>query len=466
MDRSPAAPESQTKVLQTFSRALGREAHVLTQHPDLLWQQMYNRLQWEEIAADLLAAGLERHRASNSSPWIKLKTHIRESGTLVRTFKGHLNSVTSVAHSPDGRYVASISGDNSLRVWEIGTGQIVWILSMESRPIFSVVFSPDGKYLACATLEGKLLLIDASTGLFLNKLNIADFVIAYAFSPNWRLLVTPGLDSLHLWEVSSGRLLHTITGHTWFTFAFAFSPDGQSLVSAGYDEPTLKVWDITTNQLRMTLEGHQKQVLACAFSPEGRFIASTSEDNSLRVWDAVTGRELWLQGSITNPNWCVFSPDGRFVGSAYWGNALRVWDTLTGAPVCTFEGHTNRVQAASFLPDGRHIVSASYDNTLRLWILDWELEDNEPSDWDDRACPHLENFLTLHTPYAGALPQNRQPTENEITLALTRRGKPAWTEEDFRGLLHTLGCAGYGWLKPEGVRRELERMAAERGKNV
>ena len=45
-------------------------------------------------------------------------------------------------------------------------------------------------------------------------------------------------------------------------------------------------------------------------------------------------------------------------------------------------------------------------------------------------------------------------------MALTRRGQPVWTEEDFQGLLYTLGCAGFGWLRPEGVRKELERMTA------
>lgn len=60
---------------------------------------------------------------------------------------------------------------------------------------------------------------------------------------------------------------------------------------------------------------------------------------------------------------------------------------------------------------------------LRLWFLDWELDDREPADWDDAARPYLQNFLTLHTP-----PQ----------------GKPKITKKDFKQLLHTLGCAGYG----------------------
>jgi hypothetical protein len=95
-----------------------------------------------------------------------------------------------------------------------------------------------------------------------------------------------------------------------------------------------------------------------------------------------------------------------------------------------------------------------------LYDLDWELEDKLPADWDEGARPYLENFLVLHTPYAAALPTIREPEEEEIALALTRRGTPTWTEEDFGNLLYTLGCAGYGWLRPEGVRQQLEAIAA------
>jgi len=365
-----ARTDKQNGILMAFSRALGREAHVLSLHPALLWQQMYNRLQWEGEAAGLLASELGRRNAPHSKPWIKLRTPLRESASLVRTFEGHQKPVSTVAHSPDGQWIASVSEDNTLCLWEIATGQIVREFKIENGPLFSFAYSPDGKYLACATHEGELKLYHANTGLPEHTLKIDDFVITFAFSADWRLLVTPGSDfTLHLWEISSGRMLRSFRGHTSFVIAFTLSPDGRSLASAGYDEHAIWVWDTATGQLQNTLEGHQKRVLACAFSPDGRFIASTSEDNTLRVWDAATGRELWRQGSITKPRWCTFSPDGRYVGSSYWGNALRIWDTPTGEMVCTFDGHTKRVSSGAFLPDGRYIVSASGDHTLRLWEI-------------------------------------------------------------------------------------------------
>ncbi|MBI1917420.1 MAG: hypothetical protein HYS12_22190 [Planctomycetes bacterium] len=67
--------------------------------------------------------------------------------------------------------------------------------------------------------------------------------------------------------------------------------------------------------------------------------------------------------------------------------------------------------------------------------------------------------MSAQTPYAATLPAKEKPSEEEVTLALTRRGTPTWTEADFQRLLQTLGGAGYGWLRPEGVRRALVKMA-------
>ena len=125
----------------------------------------------------------------------------------------------------------------------------------------------------------------------------------------------------------------------------------------------------------------------------------------------------------------------------------------SGLEIARFTGHAKLIWSVAFSPDGRFALSGSGDKTLRLWELDRKLEQNPPADWSEEARHHLATFQSLHTPYASMLPDNRQPTEAEIAQALTRRGEPNWTEEDFRHLLDTLSCAGYGWLRPAGVRR-------------
>jgi WD domain, G-beta repeat len=151
------------------------------------------------------------------------------------------------------------------------------------------------------------------------------------------------------------------------------------------------------------------------------------------------------------------SADSQFIFSGSGDRILALWKVATGEYL--IQQTTYPVHSVCLSADGRFALSGSHDGTLILWNLEWELEKQLPADWDEGARPYLENFLVLHTPYAATLPTGREPTAEEITLALTRRGTPTWTEADFQNLLYTLGCAGYGWLRPEGVRQQLEAMA-------
>jgi len=98
-------------ILSTFSQALTREAHVLNERPDLLWQQLFNRLQWEEkpIPA-ILAPEIRLRSATGATPWLRLKSPYRESEMLIRTLEGHKSGVRACACSPDGTQIVKDLG--------------------------------------------------------------------------------------------------------------------------------------------------------------------------------------------------------------------------------------------------------------------------------------------------------------------------------------------------------------------
>jgi serine/threonine protein kinase/WD40 repeat protein len=287
-------------------------------------------------------------------------------------------------------------------------------------------------------------------------------VTSVALSVDSRLALSGGGDkTLRLWDVSDGRCLRTFEGHTEVVNSVALSADGRLALSGGGDK-TLRLWDVSDGRCLRTFEGHTEVVNSVALSADGQLALSGGGDKTLRLWDVSDGRCLrTFEGHTEVVNSVALSADGRLALSVGGDKTLRLWDMSEGRCLLTLEGHTDRVWSVALSADGRFAVSGSGDRTLRRWTLDWELEDRPPADWDEGARPYLAAFLSAHTPYAADLPQGREPSAEELTLALTRWGKPVVSEEDFQQLLFTLGCAGYGWIRPEGVRRVMERIVAE-----
>ena len=130
--------------------------------------------------------------------------------------------------------------------------------------------------------------------------------------------------------------------------AVAYSPDGKSLASAS-DDKTLRVWDAASGRLLRTLKGHTGRVLSVAYSPDGKSLASASDDRTLRVWDPSSGRLLrTLEGHPGGVLSVAFSPDGKSIASASDDQTVCVWDASSGRLLRTLEGHAGPAWAVAF----------------------------------------------------------------------------------------------------------------------
>ncbi len=241
---------------------------------------------------------------------------------------GHTGLVTSVVFSPDGARLVSGSWDDTIRLWDTGTGSEIRRLSGHTGDVASVAFSPDGARLVSGSYDG----------------------------------------TIRLWDVETGIEIRRLTGRAGNVASVAFSPDGARLASGSWED-TIRLWDTDTGQEIHRLTGHIDRVISVAFSPDGARLVSGSYDGTIRLWDADTGSEIRHltvrhTGSVTS---VAFSPDGARLISGSYDGTIRLWDADTGQEIHRTTGHTHGVWSVAFSPDGKRIAFAAADNTIRLW---------------------------------------------------------------------------------------------------
>ncbi len=233
------------------------------------------------------------------------------------TLTGHTKSIWKTALSPDRRILASGSYDTTIRLWDIVTGNPLFVLSGHKNGVGALAFSPDGSMLASGSRD----------------------------------------KTIRLWDTATGTERFTLTGHLGEVESVDFSPDGSTLGSGSWDG-TIRLWDIASlkkmdtppwkkRESHSTILGrHGGGVLSVVFSPDGKTLVSADTEGSLLLWHADTNPQVpaqsWLRGNFT----------------------------AESLAMSTLQGHTSWIRNLEFSVDGSTLISASSDGTILLW--DWE----------------------------------------------------------------------------------------------
>jgi WD40 repeat protein len=320
-----------------------------------------------------LAADPEGRWLASGSDDNRVRVWDPATGALLHTLEGHRGEVRALAADPEGRWLASGSDDNAVRVWDPATGALLHTLAEHGDSVQALAADPEGRWLASGSADNTVRVWDPATGALLHTLEgHGGSVFALAADPEGRWLASGSRDnSVRVWDPATGHLRNTLAGHGGWVVELAADPEGRWLAS-GSNDNSVRVWDPATGALLHTLNGHGDGVMALAADPEGRWLASGSRDNSVQVWDPATGALLHTLeghgGLISRVLALAVDPEGRWLASGSRDtNTVRVWDPATGAVLQTLEGHGFWVQTLAVDPEGRWLASGSLDNSVRVW---------------------------------------------------------------------------------------------------
>lgn len=280
----------------------------------------------------------------------------------------HARSISDIKTLSDGKHILSSSRDNTVRLWEIGTGKEIRSFTHENfDDIWGLCILPGEKEILCAADFGKggaVVRYNIATGEQLAVYHHSETAFRIDAHPNKNCFVAgDGAKLIKLWDLETGNCIRDFTGHAGDVYSVIFNADGSRLIS-GCDEGQLKMWDTETGECLRTSEQKFEEVYTVSPSPDYQKIAVVSDDQHIRILNAKTFKILWEKKLNAEGQVVTWSPDGKIVATASHDETLFLFNSEDGIilqSIPTEQDHT----PVAFSTDGSLFISGG-ENHLHL----------------------------------------------------------------------------------------------------
>jgi WD40 repeat protein len=401
------APARARDDLSAYRRALVREGHVLVEEPDLMWQQLHNRLQWEDRPGVSAKLQVERERRSGGRPWLWRRTRTDESAAWLRMIPtaGMTYLPGTCSFSEDGSLIATTGRAGVVRLWETATGSLRTEIG-SGQTWLCCALSPDGSLVA-AGHSGEVTVWTVADGAVLRRLTPSlsrqvmrqidaerhaaalageisswesgryDNVLAVAFGASGTLAAATANGRVSLFDISTGDELAVLDHAPAPVAACAFHPRGDVLATVAGDG-VVRLWQLPHRRRSRPVEvplAAAGRPTKAAFSPDGARLAVVCS-REIVIVDPATADQVTAVPSATGALACTFSPDGALLAVA--GDEVQLRDAVTGELVSSLRGPAPTPHDCAFSPDGRLLATAGFD-VVALWDVSSAIAERETS---------------------------------------------------------------------------------------
>lgn len=293
-----------------------------------------------------------------------------EKVSEIKEFRGHANSIAAVAFHPTKPILATVSDDETWKLWSIPNCELIMTGEGHQGWIAGVDFHPHGTHLITASGDNTIKIWDFVTASCSATLSDhAHPVWETAYHHEGDFLVSCSMDhTAKLWDVATARCRHTFRGHVDSVNSVCFQPFMNSFCTASGDK-TISLWDIRSGLCVQTFYGHMNACNSVSFNLKGDTLVSCDADGIVKLWDIRMVAEIATMEAGEHPlNKISFDRSGQVVAAASDDGTIKLLDAAGDYGLKSeLKGHQDAVQTICFDPSGNYLSSAGSDCTFRLY---------------------------------------------------------------------------------------------------